>query len=144
MHPHLAWGQYWLNNNRQASGSQSLFMPPTEQRLAQIEKEALAVTWACERFRDYLVGLTFHIQTDHKPLMPLFTSKSLDELPVWEQHFRLRLMHFNFTVFHVPVAVVADTLSRTPVSSGAADDEEFEQDMEAYLLCNNYWLLNID
>ena len=43
-------------------------MTPTEQRYAQIEKEPLAVTWACERFRDYLIGLSFHIQTDHKPL----------------------------------------------------------------------------
>ena len=42
-------------------------MTPTEVRYAQIEKEALALTWACEKFGDYLVGLKFHIITDHKP-----------------------------------------------------------------------------
>jgi len=95
----------------------------------------LAVTRACERFRDYLVGLTSHIQTDHKPLVLFFTSKSLDELSVRVQRFRLRLMRFNFTVSHVPGKdlVVADTLSRAPVSSGVADDEEFQRDVEAYI-----------
>ena len=51
-------------------------MSQTEQRYAQIEKEALAFTWACERFAEYLIGLKFHIQTDHKPLVPLFSTKS--------------------------------------------------------------------
>ena len=102
-------------------------MTPTEQRYAQIEKKVLAVTWACERLRDYLIGLSFHIQTDHKPLVPLFTSKGLDELPVRVQCFRLCLMRFNFTVSHVPGKdlIVADTLSRAPVSSRVTDDEEF-------------------
>ena len=56
-------------------------MTSTEMRYAQIE-EALAFTWACERLSDYLIGLNFHIQTDHKPLVPLFSSKSLDSLPM--------------------------------------------------------------
>ena len=69
-------------------------MTPTEQRYAQIEKEALAFTWACERLADYLIGLQFHIQTDHKPLVPLFSSKHLEELPIQVQRFRLRMMRY--------------------------------------------------
>lgn len=55
-------------------------LTPTGQRYAQIEKEALAFTWACERFSDYIIGMSFCIHTDHKPLVPLFSSKKLDEL----------------------------------------------------------------
>ena len=69
-------------------------MTPTERRYAQIEKEALALTWACERFADYLVGLKFHIFTDHKPLVPLFGRKNLEELLLRVQRFRMRLMRF--------------------------------------------------
>jgi hypothetical protein len=49
---------------------------PTEGRYAQIEKESLASTRACERFSDYLIGKTFHIETDHKPLASLLGNKS--------------------------------------------------------------------
>lgn len=58
----------------------------TEQQYAQIEKEALASTWACERFAEFLIGKSFHIETDHKPQAFLLVSKILDELPstVWK------------------------------------------------------------
>lgn len=41
-------------------------MSDTEKRYAQIEKEALAITWGFEKFSCYLLGLTFEIETDHK------------------------------------------------------------------------------
>ena len=50
----------------------------TEQKYAQIEKEALALTFGCERFSDYLIGKQFHVETDHKPLVSLLGSKNLD------------------------------------------------------------------
>ena len=67
--------------------------------------------------------------------MPLFTSRCLDELPARVQRFQLRLMHFSFTVSHVPVKdlVVADTLSRAPLSIVDTDDEEFQPEVEAFI-----------
>lgn len=44
-------------------------MTPTEQRYEQIEKEAIAISRARERFADYLIGLQYHIEIDHKPLV---------------------------------------------------------------------------
>ena len=110
-------------------------MTPTEQRYAQIEKESLALIWACERFQDYLVGLKFHIETDHKPLVPLFSSKLLDELPLRVQHFRMRLMRFNFTITHIPGKDLstADALSRAPISSPTSNQELSSDEVDAYI-----------
>ena len=99
-----------------------------EQRYAQIEKEALATTWACERLSDYLIGKEFHVETDHKPLVPILGSKNLDEMPPRIQRLRLRLMRFHYTISHVPGKnlVTADTLSRAPVATSAKGDLQDE------------------
>lgn len=57
-------------------------MTATEQRYAQIEKETLALTWACERLSQYLVGSKFFLETDHKPLTPLLSTRNLENLPI--------------------------------------------------------------
>ena len=109
-------------------------LTPTEQRYAQIEKEALAVTWACERFQHYLLGLRFTIQTDHKPLVPLLSTKSLNEVPIRVQRFRLRLMRYNFSIVHVPGTTLctADTLSRSPVNN-PDEDGTLQEAANAYV-----------
>ena len=85
----------------------------TEKQYAQVEKEALASAWACNRFEDYLIGLQFILDTDHKPLVALLGTKSLDELPARIQRMRMRLMWFSYVVVHVPgkELYTADTLS---------------------------------
>ena len=92
-------------------------LSPTEQRYAQIEKEALGITWASERFEDYLIGKKFEIETDHKPLIPILSTKHLDDLPARLQRFRMRMMRFSYSIFHVPgkELYTADALSRAYV-----------------------------
>ena len=106
----------------------------TEQRYAQIEKEALAFTWACERLSDYLIGLQFHIWTDHKPLVPLFSTKELEQVPIRVQRFRLRMMRYNFTISHMPgkMLTTADTLSRSP-SKHSSNTNNLQQESDAYV-----------
>ena len=101
----------------------------TEEKYAQIEKEALATMWACERLADYLIGKTFHIETDrHKPLVPLLGTKNLDEMPPRIQQLRMRLLPFDFTISHVPgkELTTADVLSRAPSKSTSQVKQEEE------------------
>ncbi len=53
----------------------------TESHYAQIEKETLALTWACERFSEYIMGKFIQLETNHKPLVPILGKKRLDSLP---------------------------------------------------------------
>ena len=123
------------NGERRAVAYVSRSMTPTETRYAQIEKEALALTWACERYSDYLIGLRFSIETDHKPLVPLFSAKLLDELPIRVQRFRMRMMRYDFTITHVPGKnlITADALSRAPSSPANSDDQSLQAEVDAYI-----------
>ena len=92
-------------------------MKETERQYAQDEKEALATTWACEKFADFIIGKHIEIETDHKPLVSLLGAKDLDRLPPRILRFRLCLDRFSYDIRHVPgkELYTADTLSRAPV-----------------------------
>jgi len=56
-------------------------LTPTETRYSQIEKECLAFTWLAECASDYILGKEITGETDHKLLVPLLTTHSIDQLP---------------------------------------------------------------
>lgn len=107
----------------------------TEQRYAQIEKEALAVVFGFERFQDFVRGLRVTAETDHKPLIPLLNQKELHSLPPRILRFRLRLMKFDFTMVYVPGKHIglADTLSRQPLIEGPNKDELSPEEVYEYV-----------
>ena len=106
----------------------------TEKRYAVIEKEALAVTWASERFSDYVLRLAFVLETDHKPLTALKNSTELSKMPPRILCFRLRLMLYTYQVQYVPGKhqAAAEALSHAPVGTPELADELFAEEVEAF------------
>ena len=57
----------------------SRFLTDTETRYAMVELEMLAALWAMKKCRVYLLGLpTFSLVVDHRPLVPILDSYTLD------------------------------------------------------------------
>ena len=96
----------------------------TEQLYAQIQKEALAIVWACNKFTTFIIGLHFEIETDHKPLVPLLSTKHLNTLPPRILRFRLQMARYDYAFHHVPrkSLFTGDTLSRAPHNVNAPGD----------------------
>lgn len=109
-------------------------LTPAELNYAIIELEALALTWAADRFSDYVLGMPFAMETDHKPLVPLMTITDLSRVPPRIQRFRLRLMRFAPTITHVPGKenFTADALSRAPVDKPGPADEFLVDDVKDF------------
>ena len=61
-----------LSQNGRIVQFSSRAVSAVEQRYSQTEREALAITWACERFHTYNFGSPFTVFTDHKPLTSIF------------------------------------------------------------------------
>ena len=86
----------------------------TEQRYVQIEKECLAIVFACEKFHQYIFGREeVTVQSDHKPLEAIF-KKPLEAAPARLQRMLLFLQKYRLCVKYVQGKhmYIADTLSR--------------------------------
>lgn len=56
-------------------GAVSRTLSEAEKKYLQVEKEALACVVGVNRFRSYLWGHHFTLQTDHKPLLSLLNEQ---------------------------------------------------------------------
>ncbi|KAJ0170024.1 hypothetical protein K1T71_014630 [Dendrolimus kikuchii] len=93
----------------------SRLLNAAERNYGTVEREALAVVWAVERFRPYIDGHPVVIGSDHQPLRWLLSLKSpAGRLVRWA----LKIQSFDIKFQYTPgkANVVADTLSR-PICS---------------------------
>lgn len=127
---------YDKTGNREIVAFASRLLSSPETRYAQIEKEALALTWAAEYFSDYITGVPVLVfETDHKPLLQILQTKNLDDLTPRLQRFRMRLMRYKYTVIYTPGKnlVVPDALSRNPLESQQFGQEELTAEIDSYV-----------
>ena len=97
-------------------------LTPAEAEYSNIERELLAVLFACEKLHTYTFGRKTIVHTDHKPLESIFL-KPVSLAPARLQRMLLRLSKYDITVKYVGAksVLLADTLSRlvTPGRSRA-------------------------
>ena len=97
-----------------------------ETRYANIERELLAIVFACQHFSTYLFGRSFVAESDHKPL-EMIAMKNLANVPPCLQRMLLELQRYNVTIKYRPgkEMQLADALIRCPVRAS----QEIKLDM---------------
>ena len=91
-------------------------LTPTEIKKPIIEKELLAIHWAIKYFRPILYSRFFILETDHRPLVSLFSQRDPSSKMT---RVRLDLEEYFFEIRYKPgkLNVLADALSRIKLTS---------------------------
>ena len=102
-------------------------MTDTEKRYSQTEKDALAVRWAKNRFRMYLLGAPkFKIINGHKPLLSMF-NKATAKLPPRIERWVMDMQDLDYELIYEPGKDEQDPLdflSRHPLLVSGTDNTE--------------------
>ena len=100
-----------------------------EENYAQLEKELLAICFACSKFHQYVYGKETEVQTDHKPLV-IIVKKPIAKASPRVQRMMLRLQRYELNLTYVPgkEMYLADTLSRAYIQG--EPDNELGEDIE--------------
>ena len=112
----------------------------TEQSYAQIEKECMAIVFACEKFDQYLNGRNqINVETDHKPLIPIF-KKPLLSAPKRLQRMLLRLQKYSLSVKYCPgkQIFIADMLSRAYLKEVMDEGYSYVSQLQSEIEAINY------
>ena len=93
-------------------------LQPHHDNYVAIELEALAVSWAMEKFHHYLYGHRFTLETDQKPLETIL-KKSLLDATAKMQRLLMKTVPYDFDVKYIKGStnVIADCLSRAATNT---------------------------
>ena len=110
----------------------------TQRHYSQIQKEALAIVFALNKFHQFLYGRKFILVTDHKPLLALFgPSKATPALAANRlARWALMLSQYDYSIEYRRTSEHgnADALSRLPVGPDTDFDSE-EEDADVDTVC---------
>ena len=126
------------NGEDQPIAFASKSLTDTETRYANIERELLAIVFACQHFSTYLLRRSFIAESDHKPL-EMIAMKNLANTPPRLQRMLLELQRYDVTIKYRPGAQIqlADALSCCPVRASP----EIKLDMRVgYIAFTRPWI----
>ena len=110
-----------IDNNDRPVAFASCSLSKCQKNYSQLDKEAFSIIFCLKRFHQFLYGRSFHIITDHKPLLqllgehkpvPVHTAARLQRYSLILASYNYKL-EFRSTKFHVD----ADCMSRVPMTT---------------------------
>lgn len=121
-----ALGAVLLQNDHPVAYA-SKALSKSEQRYPQIEKEALALRFGCQRFHEYIYGKKVILETDHKPLESIF-KKPIFAAPPRLQRILMSTLIYSPTIKYKKggIMYIADTLSRDCSNEEEPESNELE------------------
>ncbi|PIO53684.1 hypothetical protein TELCIR_24973, partial [Teladorsagia circumcincta] len=102
-------------------------LTPAQKNYSQIEKEALALIFAVQKFHRFVHGRHFTLKTDHKPLVAIFGNKK--GIPVYSanrlQRWATMLLNHDFAIEYVNTKDFGqvDALSRLIASQSSTPED---------------------
>ena len=126
------------NGKDQLIAFASKSLTDAETRYTNIERELLAIVFACQRFNTYLLGRSFVAESNHKPL-EMIAMKNLANVPPRLQRMLLELQRYDVTIKYQPgkEMQLADALSLCP----ARASQEIKLDMRVdYIAFTKPWI----
>uniref|UniRef100_A0A0A9Y5C8 RNA-directed DNA polymerase n=1 Tax=Lygus hesperus TaxID=30085 RepID=A0A0A9Y5C8_LYGHE len=116
----------------------SRVMNQFEKNYSQIEKELLAICFACDRFHYYIYGRSATVQSDHKPLQSLF-KQDLAKIPARLRRMRLQLFLYQLDVIYIPGKdlILADFLSRNLGTNDSEGCHNYVSDKYVHAVASN-------
>lgn len=107
----------------------------TESKYSAIEKELLAIVFACKYFRPYLFGREFLIVTDHRPLQWLFSLKEPNSKLV---RWRLKIEEYQYKIVYKKGILNknADALSRVEINTNSVTErpKEYRDEIQSIVV----------
>ena len=118
-----------------------------QRRWSPMEQECYAFIHALDKWHNYLSGIKFTWETDHKALMQLNKKAQINKRC---ERWRLKILEYDFNVKHIPGLQnsMPDYLSRSPVDEAEEDPDEipfimsqgtqteFDNESEHHLMVN--------
>ena len=98
-----------------------------EQNYCPLERETLAIVFACSKFNDYLYGKNVIVETYHKPFKSILNAP-IHKTPPRIQRFVMFLQKYDFAVHYVIVKdlICFELLSRAPLKEKTPEISEAE------------------
>ena len=111
-------------------------LSPIERKYSQVEREALAIVWACERLKLYLIGKQFNLVVDNKAVELIYKnpkSKPSARLDRWG----LRLIPYSFNIRYEPGhSNIADFISRNTTEEVKVGEDYVENYVNMLVDCD--------